>query len=389
MDDYIPQDELAARRKEVALAESVFSSLDALARQRRQIDWLVKGVAEIGTHCMLFGAPGSGKTLVLFDIAYCVASGKSWRNRRVKQGAVFYLCGEGHGGLGRRAAAWRKHNNIDDDVEYPIFCSDLPVSLLDDNACELICEQIKTMCEAFDTVPVLVAIDTLARNFGPGDENSATDMGKVITNIDNYLIKELGAAVITNHHTGLGNTDRARGSSALLGALDVCYRIEKDEKTGMIEMDCTKSKDFSVDNPFTFRMRVHELGYQDEDGQEVTGATIDSIQYAPIEKAPDLKGYQLAAYEKLVDIYLRTEARLRYAGKTGDELLPVIDRRTWRSEVIKMKIGPDIAPSDVRYERAKRSVNNAINKLIDAELVSFRDNKIDLYPTKYESSSNY
>ena len=385
--EFVTRDELMKKRREVVLANSGFKSLDSLARERRQIDWLVKDVVECGTHAMLFGPPESGKTLVLFDIAYCVATGKKWRNRRVKQGAVFYLCGEGHGGLGRRAAAWRTQNGIPEDEDYPIYCSELPVSLLDNDASERVCAEINAMCDVLEVSPVLVAIDTLARNFGPGDENSATDMGKVISNIDNYLIKELGAGVITNHHTGLGSQERARGSSAMLGALDNCYRIAKDEH-GLIQMDCTKSKDFQPPNPFTFRLRVHKLGYQDEDGEDVTGATVESIQYEAIDEPPPLKGYQLLAYNEICDIYCRAEARLRFQGKVGTEALPVIDRAHWRSNVIKIKIGPDVAPSDVKYERAKRSTNNAIKALIDMELVSVRDNGVDIYPTKYETAGN-
>ena len=269
-DEYFTADDLMAIAEPTP--EIVFNSLDDLCRQSQQHDWLVKGLIECGTHGMLFGPPASGKTLVLFDIAYCVATGKKWRNKRVKQGAVFYLCGEGHGGLRRRARAWKKQNAIPSGNNYPIYYSNIPAALLRADSAAAVTTAIQSMIDKEGVTPVLIIIDTLARNFGPGNENSATDMGAVIANIDAQMIAGLGCAVITSHHSGVEGAERARGSSALLGALDVCYRIEK---TGSkVEMEAMKVKDFEPMPPTAFRMKVHGLGEMDEDGKEITGATI-------------------------------------------------------------------------------------------------------------------
>jgi hypothetical protein len=77
--------------------------------------------------------------------------------------------------------------------------------------------------------PSLIVIDTLQRNFGSGDENSARDMGAFIHNCDD-LRTHFGAAVLVVHHTGKDKGD-PRGSSALEASLDMMSRV-KDVKKG-------------------------------------------------------------------------------------------------------------------------------------------------------------
>jgi hypothetical protein len=72
---------------------------------------------------------------------------------------------------------------------------------------------------------VLVIFDTLARSMVGGDEYSARDMGEVVATLDRFTA--LGCAVMFTHHSGRGNDDHGRGSSALDAAVDTELRIEK------------------------------------------------------------------------------------------------------------------------------------------------------------------
>jgi RecA-family ATPase len=88
--------------------------------------------------------------------------------------------------------------------------------------------------------PVSIFIDTLARNFGPGDENSTADMSKFIATIDSVMGNDCLRLIV--HHTGHGNQNRARGNSSLVAALEAKYRLVKnDDKTATISN--TKLKD--------------------------------------------------------------------------------------------------------------------------------------------------
>ena len=386
-DDILGAVELLPGGRATVLKSFGFMAMDDLAGERRQVDWLVKDIIENGTHGMLFGDPESGKTLVLFDLAYCVASGRKWRGRRVKQGAVFYVCGEGHGGLGRRAHAWRLQNNIAEDETFPFYTSEVPAALLEEDAAKAVGDVIADMACALGEVPVLIVLDTLARNFGAGDENSAQDMGTVIAHIDRYLKAE-SIAVITSHHTGHGNKERARGSMAMMGALDVCYKIEKDTN-GRITMDCTKSKDFKRPLTLAMRLRVHDLGYEDEDGDAVTGATVHHTVYMASEDVPKLKGHKAVVYDELRQIYLRTQRQNEALGKKGDDALPHIDVDAWRQAVLERIFGPAASKANRGYDSKRNHTNKAITALIEEDYVKRREGGIFVYPVHDEAEDNF
>ena len=71
-------------------------------------------------------------------------------------------------------------------------------------------------------------VDTLARNFGAGDENSTQEMGAFVAAMDDLRSNWPGSVILIVHHSGHAEKQRARGAMALKGALDFEYRLEKD-----------------------------------------------------------------------------------------------------------------------------------------------------------------
>ena len=57
-----------------------------------------------------------------------------------------------------------------------------------------------TAAEDLDVDPNLVVFDTYARSMAGGDENSAKDVGSVVSAIDNFRFS-LDTAVLVVHHT--------------------------------------------------------------------------------------------------------------------------------------------------------------------------------------------
>jgi len=107
----------------------------------------------------------------------------------VKQGTVFYICGEGQQGIGRRIAAWHNaHKTKAADV--PFFVSKTPTQLMDLEAIQDVRRAVDSMTKQYGP-PAVVHIDTLARNFGEGDENATKDMNKAISNLDLAFRKRL------------------------------------------------------------------------------------------------------------------------------------------------------------------------------------------------------
>ena len=361
-----------------------FVSMGELDRNPSPPNWLIKGVIECGTHGMLFGDPESGKTLVLFDLLYCIALGKPWRNRRVEQGAVFYLCGEGAGGLARRSRAWKLENNIALDADIHFYTSRLPAALLDVDSARAVCESIKAMCEALNIIPLVVGIDTLARNFGGGDENSAKDVGQFIAHVDEYLIHELGCAVITSHHTGHGDKGRARGSMSLPGALDVFYQVEKDDDTKAVVMTCKKSKDFEKLDPVVMKLMVHDLGFEDEDGDEVTGATVrhDPDFKVTIKPSRSMPAPQAFCYEVLCELYEDARIRMNNMGQENEDVK--LDLKEWRHQCTARRAGPACPAGSPKWDNARKYVHSASKKLMENGVVKHRPYGPFIYPSGAE-----
>jgi hypothetical protein len=75
--------------------------------------------------------------------------------------------------------------------------------------------------------PRLIVIDTLARNFGPGDENDQRDMNAFVQGCDALVAAFPGATVLVVHHPGKDRRRGARGSLVLAGALDTLFSLQR------------------------------------------------------------------------------------------------------------------------------------------------------------------
>src|SRR5690606_26632647 len=101
------------------------------------------------------------------DLACCVAAGRDFHGAKVRAAApVIYIAGEGQNGLKRRLSAWERHHRIP-LAEAPLFLSRAAMALTEPVSVAAVLEAV----EAVGTPPGLVVLDTLARNFGSGDEN--------------------------------------------------------------------------------------------------------------------------------------------------------------------------------------------------------------------------
>lgn len=95
----------------------------------KPVYFLIDETIETASLAMLFGAIGSGKSFTAIGWSCAVATGTPWFDREVKQGAVFYLAGEGHAGLSRRLAAWELHTGHSLEAA-PLFVSKVPAQLM-------------------------------------------------------------------------------------------------------------------------------------------------------------------------------------------------------------------------------------------------------------------
>ena len=255
---------------------SGFRFIDVYDLEDTPPDWLVQDFFECDSLAEIFGEPKSGKSFVAFDLALSVATGKDWHGQKVKQGPVLIIAGEGKRGIKRRIKAWEKQNG----VKVPrgaLMISDRAAALTDAGSLAQVLEGIsETLEQCGGELPVLILIDTLARNFGPGNENATQDMNLFVQALDR-LKDATRACVITVHHTGHAEKERARGSMALKGALDAEFRVHcvtgQLDAEGVIQMTCTANKDAAPPVPRAFRAIPHIVDLL-PDGENITSLAL-------------------------------------------------------------------------------------------------------------------
>jgi hypothetical protein len=195
---------------------------------------------------------------VALDIAECIATGREFLTKQVKhQGAVLYIAGEGHGGIGARIKAMKKHHST--PAGAPVFFLRKQINLRSSAT------DIQDLIQAVDDIQAthdinfeLVVIDTLARAFGGGNENASEDMGAFIT-AAGAIQGRFNCALLVVHHAGKDATKGLRGHSSLLGAVDTELEIIRIEDAPKGILHISKQKDGEDGQRYGFQMITVEL----------------------------------------------------------------------------------------------------------------------------------
>lgn len=189
-------------------------------------EWLIEGLIPEASLTFAYGPPKAGKTFVVLSMALHVAAGLDWWGKKVRQGAVVYIAGEGVGGLSMRIRAMRAYHSIPIDI--PFWVIPRAVNFRSEDDVRSLAELVRG---TVGKVPVKLAIvDTLARAMPGADENSAQETGLVIHAME-WLKEELNATCMPIHHQGKDAERGARGTSALRGAWDAALQITASGKT--------------------------------------------------------------------------------------------------------------------------------------------------------------
>ena len=231
------------------------------------IPWAIDGIIEQGGHTTIFGASESYKTFLGLDMGACMASDTEWHGHPVQQCGVGYIVGEGHAGIMQRMLAWETHHGISLD-NCPFYLSSVPAQLTVE-------EDAISVAKAIENIPNVgaVFIDTMSRNFGPGNENSTQDMANYIGLIDRHIRNRYGCAIIHIHHTGLLDTTRSRGSGVLRAAMESEFMVEKIGDS--VTFTCSKMKNAPHPRGMQFTPREVELSKQDKDGEPIISIVLD------------------------------------------------------------------------------------------------------------------
>jgi len=250
-------------------------------------NYFVKGIVGPNESLVIFGESGALKTFSALDLVMHVATGNEYCGHRVRKTGVLFIAGEGGEGIKRRIMAWLIRHNITAASDQPaIYVATEPADLIQDGAA--IKATIAKAEKVLGREVGIVVFDTLAANFGPGDESKAEDMSCAMRTAREACGD---SAIILVHHVGHGAKDRERGSYALRATADCRILVERPNDGNLVSMTCLKSKDGQPFGQLTFEIRVVELGWQDVDGDELTSLVLDPTNKR-ISREPNTKTHK-------------------------------------------------------------------------------------------------
>ncbi len=191
------------------------------------VEWLVESIIPKKAFVALYAPPASWKSFISLDLAEAIATGRDWMGYKIpKKGAVLYICGEGHGGMGARVKACKIQNKSPDGANLYIIRAQLNLRSSPEDFAELL-NAINELIAEIDEPLELIILDTLMRMSGGGfNENSSEDMGGFITQAGK-LQEIFECALMVIHHSGKDVTKGLRGHSSLLGAVDTELEIQR------------------------------------------------------------------------------------------------------------------------------------------------------------------
>lgn len=299
-------DILAAARRKLDLIEApetltadpwaahVRTLADAFA-EREPVSYLVEGLFAERTLNILYGAPGTLKSMLLADLCACVASGTPWlaplpnqpaTGFATKSAPVLWLdFDNGRTRTDARFEAIARAHGL--DATAPITYYSMPSPWLDASSTKDIDALI---ARAQAKSAGIIVIDNLGVVAGGVDENAA-GMANVMANL-RRVAEETGAAVIVIHHQRKSGTfsgragDSLRGHSSIEAAIDLALLVERDENADLVTVKATKVRGVDVPGFGALWTFDHKFGSKELQTARFFGAQIeDATSTRAIERA--------------------------------------------------------------------------------------------------------
>lgn len=277
-----------------------FTWFDDIGTEAKK-ETVVKGMLTAGEFTMISGLPGTGKSVIVTDLACHIAAGMPWMGKKVKQGLVVYVAAERKKLTERRMLAFRKKHGVKD---LPLLVLggliDMTTGTLHATA---IAMAVKKAAEITGQPCVWIIVDTLTRTFGPGDQHQSKDMAKYVRSCDT-IVAETGSHLTVVHHTAWSG-ERGKGAIDLDGAVDASFMVKKNAADHVLECDGTNDGEEGV--ICNFRMESVNVG-TDEDGEPITApVVVKAVDVAGFVKAAT-KTVQAKAETELMDILTELSA---------------------------------------------------------------------------------
>lgn len=213
--------------------------------------FIVDGVIPDRGVCALVSPPGIGKTTLLADLMFSVATGTPWFGHRVLMpGPCIYVAAEDPGGFKLRVRARKLAAGLSLDRPVGIYTFPEPIDMRDSEQVARFSTFLSQAFDNGDTPRRILAVDTYAAATPGANENSSEDTTLVMSHSQRWR-DELGLTVFFAHHTNASGT-RERGHSAMRGACDCMISMTQNDDVVIVEN--TKQRNAGVFEPIILKL---------------------------------------------------------------------------------------------------------------------------------------
>lgn len=241
-------------------------TLSNVGKEARKHQWLVQDMIELGGSAAFAGFSQSGKSFLMIELAFAVATGRKFWGRDVMQGLVVYQTGEGDRGFMKRVQGYMQDKGIEDPASVPMLILPKKINLfVDDKDTDTLIAEAKEWSEHYDQPLRMIVIDTFNKATRGANEISGLDMGKVIDRIERIAEECQCTVMVVDHLSAQG---RFRGHGSKTGDLTNVLTVEMGDKTDRngrkirrIKLDKNKDGENGGSIPFVLRQVV--VGFDD------------------------------------------------------------------------------------------------------------------------------
>jgi RecA-family ATPase len=219
----------------------------AQSRELPPPSYLVEGLIQEGTDCVLYADKQSLKSFIALDIGLSVASGtKALESFAVKRpGIVFYFAGEGRDNMERkRATAWEISHGFEPFSVENIYIGSGAMMTSETDVASAIRDMLEIIGDRHGKVPVLFVIDTLSRALNGQDEDKAHVSAQYLNRIQT-MRNRIGGTSLTIAHTGKDKGRGIRGSGGYGAGFDTILTVDnvsRDDDTHLHTIDLLVEK---------------------------------------------------------------------------------------------------------------------------------------------------
>jgi hypothetical protein len=182
-------------------------STEADILNRPSPKWLVEGLIQESTICMLAGPGGLGKSFLALAIARAMASGGPFFGKRTQPGKTLYVVGEGAAAFGDRLRAWdAAHPSLEVPSDGIVYIEQ-GVNLKDPSSVETLARMVDEGDYS------LVILDTLSQLAYLDNENNNAEVALTFRAIKSIRDAREGTSILVLDHTPV-NGGKVRGATS-------------------------------------------------------------------------------------------------------------------------------------------------------------------------------